>query len=383
MTQNDLAQAIGYRDSSGVNYHLAGNGPSEEFIRRIAELWPELFGNEMELFLAAKHGRLPGEGVSSLHQRNILMALDSLDAALAAAKAGSIRPQNATPTVAGLWEVYCDRHLPKLATSSQRAYREAFAVAEPLHHVRLHDLTRGHLARLHADLTAERGAALADKVRAVLGSLLGRAEDWGYIEQRPRMPKPNGVGRRERWLDKQEVGRLLPVLADYDDPWGDYFLALLLTGSRPAEVAAMAWRELKLDRAVWMRRQKGGSKVPTHLARPLVQLLQRRQAMTYKSDRLAARAVEWVFPSATSATGHVWPSRKAWLAIAAAAELEDTCIYTLRHTHASWMAEAGASLQIIGGQLGHRQTATTERYAHLSLAPVAAAVESMVEDMVG
>ena len=82
MTQNDLARAIGYRDSSGVNYHLAGKGPSEEFIRRIAELWPDLFGNEMELFLAAKHGRLPGEGVSSLHQRNILMALDSLDAAL-------------------------------------------------------------------------------------------------------------------------------------------------------------------------------------------------------------------------------------------------------------------------------------------------------------
>jgi len=37
------------------------------------------------------------------------------------------------------------------------------------------------------------------------------------------------------------------------------------------------------------------------------------------------------------------------------------------------MAEAGTSLQVIGGQRGHRQTATTERYAHLSLAPVAAA----------
>lgn len=296
---------------------------------------------------------------------------------------GRVVSPTATPTVAGLWEVYCERHLPKLATSSQRAYREAYAVAGPLHQLRLHDLTRAHLARLHADLTAERGAALADKVRAVLGSMLGRAEEWGYIEQRPRLPKPNGVGRRERWLDEQEVGRLLPVLAGWPDPWGDYFLTLLLTGSRPAEVAAMAWREIKMGRAVWMRRQKGGSKVPTHLARPLVQLLQRRQAMTYKSPKLAARAAEWVFPSAKSAAGHVWPSRKAWVAIAAAAELEDTCIYTLRHTHASWMAEAGTSLKIIGGQLGHRQTATTERYAHLSLAPVAAAVESMVEDMVG
>ena len=296
--------------------------------------------------------------------------------------AGRVTSPTATPTVAQFWEVYVDRHLPTLAATSQRAYREAYAVAGPIHHVRLHDLTRGHLARLHVDLTAERGPALADKVRAVIGSLLGRAEEWAYIDQRPRLPKPNGQRKRERWLDQDEVRRLLAVLDEYRQPWADYFLLLLWLGSRPAEVAAMRWADCKLDSRIWMRRQKGGSVVPTHLPGPAVDLL-RRRPLHYRNHVAAARGKVWVFPAVRGRAGHIAPSWKAWQDVAAKASLADTCIYTLRHTHASWLAQAGVSLQIIGGQLGHRQTATTERYAHLALAPVAAAVEAMVSDMVG
>ena len=41
--------------------------------------------------------------------------------------------------------------------------------------------------------------------------------------------------------------------------------------------------------------------------------------------------------------------------------------HDLRHTHASILASAGASLPLIGALLGHSQPATTARYAHLFL----------------
>jgi site-specific recombinase XerD len=49
--------------------------------------------------------------------------------------------------------------------------------------------------------------------------------------------------------------------------------------------------------------------------------------------------------------------------------------HDLRHGFASVLAGLGESLPIIGKTLGHRQAATTQRYAHLADDPVRNAVE--------
>ncbi len=51
----------------------------------------------------------------------------------------------------------------------------------------------------------------------------------------------------------------------------------------------------------------------------------------------------------------------------------------LRHSFASFAAEAGASLQFIGKALGHTQIKTTERYAHLRDDPLQAMVDLVGE----
>ena len=45
-------------------------------------------------------------------------------------------------------------------------------------------------------------------------------------------------------------------------------------------------------------------------------------------------------------------------------------IHDLRRTLGSWQAATGASLQVIGKSLGHRDVATTAIYARLDLDPV-------------
>jgi integrase len=39
--------------------------------------------------------------------------------------------------------------------------------------------------------------------------------------------------------------------------------------------------------------------------------------------------------------------------------------HTLRHTFASWLAQVGTPLPVIGSLLGHKSIRMTERYAHL------------------
>ena len=53
--------------------------------------------------------------------------------------------------------------------------------------------------------------------------------------------------------------------------------------------------------------------------------------------------------------------------------------HDLRHTYASWAVAGGASLPILGRQLGHTQPQTTQRYAHLADDPVRAVAQSTGE----
>jgi site-specific recombinase XerD len=58
-----------------------------------------------------------------------------------------------------------------------------------------------------------------------------------------------------------------------------------------------------------------------------------------------------------------------------AALLGDVRLHDLRHSFASVAVAGGLTLPLIGGLLGHRQTQTTARYAHLAADPLRAAAE--------
>ncbi len=82
----------------------------------------------------------------------------------------------------------------------------------------------------------------------------------------------------------------------------------------------------------------------------------------------------YYFPAA-SKSGHLEEPKTAWKRILSRAELEGLRIHDLRHTAASWLANQGAPLTLIGAALGHTQATTTSRYAHLATDPVRQALE--------
>ena len=69
----DLADMLGYADASGVSYQLGGRGPSDSFVAKMAETWPEKFGQDVRGFWNSKGG---GETHhSDLQARQILAAV--------------------------------------------------------------------------------------------------------------------------------------------------------------------------------------------------------------------------------------------------------------------------------------------------------------------
>jgi integrase len=69
--------------------------------------------------------------------------------------------------------------------------------------------------------------------------------------------------------------------------------------------------------------------------------------------------------------------KRPWGAITKRAGLLGVRLHDLRHTYASFGASGGLGLPIIGRLLGHTQTSTTARYAHLDNDPLRRASEAI------
>ncbi len=84
----------------------------------------------------------------------------------------------------------------------------------------------------------------------------------------------------------------------------------------------------------------------------------------------------YVFPAQSGAC-HYQGTPKIWRKIRVTAGIEDVRLHDLRHSFASIAVSGGASLPIIGALLGHTDSTTTQRYAHLHDDPLRTASEAI------
>ena len=241
------------------------------------------------------------------------------------------------------------------------------------------DVSRADIARLHHACRA--APYQANRVLALLSKMMNLAEAWGL---RPDGTNPcrhvekNVERGRERLLNITEMGRLGDALLAYEgSPYVIGAIKLLLfTGARVGEVLGLRWDLVDLERGdVRLPDSKTGAKT-VHLAPPAVALL-------LQLPRVAGNSFIIVGQKQGSALVNL---EKPWRAIRAAAGLSDVRLHDLRHAFASVGAARGDSLLIIGKLLGHSQTATTARYAHLSNDPIklaAAGIAGHISDALG
>jgi len=98
-------------------------------------------------------------------------------------------------------------------------------------------------------------------------------------------------------------------------------------------------------------------------------------------QRFKLKESDWVFPSATSKSGHLEEPKSAWKRILKKAELHDLRLHDLRRTLGSWQAATGANSYVIGKSLGHKTQQATAIYARLNIDLVRASVEKATSAM--
>lgn len=169
-----------------------------------------------------------------------------------------------------------------------------------------------------------------------------------------RLPEDNA---RTRYLSNGEYDRLLKAArVSY---WSKLPLIIQMavtTGARKGTLLGLRWLDIDLDAGrAYAERTKNGSAFTLALLPQVVEELRRVKG---KSD-----PDELVFCGRH-------PDRpmnfdKAWKNALANASIEGACFHSLRHTHASWLAQSGAPLLAIADSLGHKSLAMTKRYSHM------------------
>ena len=174
-----------------------------------------------------------------------------------------------------------------------------------------------------------------------------------------RKPSATAICRRR-------IERLTTALAAYgDQDAANIIRMLLLTGARRGEVLTAKWQDFDLMEGTWTK-PAGATKQKTMHRVPLSAPVRTLLAGLDQSG-------EYLFPGRHG--GPRSDIKKPWLAIIAAANLNDFKIHDLRHSFASILAGSGLSLPIVGALLGHSNPSTTQRYAHLMDSPLRSAVE--------
>jgi integrase len=338
-------------------------------------------------------GRWPEWSVSAARDRakEIRREIDAGGDPLA--QRGALRE---APRVNDLIERYCAQHLPKLAERNAADQRSALAkmVAPVWGRKLVTEITSTDVdkllakvaegrARPHKEKPNNRARKLqpakptpvrANRMGEVLRKMFTLAVEWGWCADNPAQRFHRRIETpRERFLSKEEIASLAAALdAAEDRRAADIIRMCMLTGARLGEVRQARFEQFNLEHLSWskppmMTKQRRAHRVP--ISDETAAIVRQRQLSVLGET-------PWLFPGDTPGQP-VQEVRRFWAQIQKQCALQDVRIHDLRHTFASLLVSGGASLEMIGKLLGHSQTQTTLRYAHLMASPLRAGVDAV------
>jgi integrase len=304
-------------------------------------------------------------------------------------------------TVAEVARLYLDEHVDaKRKPRTAEHYRDIIQrIVQPeLGSMKAEAVTRADVARLH--LKWKHTHVQANRVVGIISALYGFAQRRGVV--------PEGVNpareidkypesRRERFLTVDELVRIgaairaaetVGIAWDVDEstptakhipknnrrtvigPHAAAALRLLIfTGARLREILHLRWEHVDFSRGLLLLPDSNTGRKTIILNAPALAILA-------ELPRVGAYVIAGESPDAPRAD-----LKRPWQVVARHAGLDGVRLHDLRHTYASVGAGHGLGLPIIGKLLGHAESRTTERYAHLDNDPLRRATNAIGSEL--
>jgi integrase len=322
----------------------------------------------------------PEQAREAAARHHAVLALGRDPAAELKASRQAERARRAGATVAELWRAYAETVFPELRLATQRAYASWYTlhISPRLGRVKLADLTAGRIQAMHRELTANVGAATANRAHATISAMLS----WGELatdrEGRRKFPDCRNVAKgtvranpehsRERSLSDDELRRLLAYLDASPEQEARAVEMLLATGARRGEALALRWSDIS---GPWWTIPASVSKSKRQVRKPL------NQAALDVLARIERRSGR-VFSNVTESRLSKW-----WQRVRRDLALADVHLHDLRHCAASLALNAGMPLAAVGKLLGHgvNSASMSARYSHLSDRELAKASDAVAEQL--
>ena len=140
----------------------------------------------------------------------------------------------------------------------------------------------------------------------------------------------------------------------------DFIVLLTMSGCRPVEIKNLAWDDVHINKKFFIVRNcwsKNKRMMYKYLNDTAIELLHQRQQ---------TRMGDWVFTNQKTAKA-IGSYQKIFDKVKKHLDFKVT-FYDLRHTYASWLVQGSVSIYTVKELLGHRDIASTMRYAHLDYA---------------
>ena len=222
---------------------------------------------------------------------------------------------------------------------------------------------------MKSTLARDHGPYSANHTMRLLRHMFNLAADWGLFrgDNPARRVQLFRETKRERFLTPAELARVnQALLAETDWRWRAFFPLALMLGFRKGELCALRWVDVDFaQRTLRLPHTKAGRAHLLPLPAPVAALwnpCRAAAAVTGYSRATARPVISWSPPRPGYASANVRASRTCGFT---------TCVTLWR---LGWSLRASAC-RFIGRALNHSQLSTTERYAHLALDPLRAALD--------
>jgi integrase len=282
------------------------------------------------------------------------------------------------PTLA---EFAYERYLPYV-----KGYKRSWQKDESI--LKLHIIPR--FGRLHLDEITTRDVSLfhlslpskgyapgtANCILVLLRYMFNLARKWDFDLKNPAtgISKLEENNIQQRYLNPEETQRLYGCLQESGNTQLKYIVPLLLlTGCRKRELLDAQWAHVDIERRTWrIPLSKSGKARHVPLSSGVLAILAQLPRF---------EGCPYLVPNPETRRPYI-SIFAPWNRVRKQAGLPEVRMHDLRHSFASFLINSGRSLYEVQHLLGHAQSITTQRYAHLSQSTLLDAVDA-VNDLAG